>query len=74
MTYVDQGDPVFFIVHGEKDAGVPTAQSYLLKAYLDLADVKNELTIVPNAPHFGEMFDVEEIRLKLFDFLDKNFK
>jgi acetyl esterase/lipase len=70
VTYVDKADPPFFIVHGEKDQEVPTAQSYLLKSYLDLAHVKNDLTIVKDAPHFGEMFDVEEVRNKLFQFLD----
>ena len=73
-TYVDTNDPPFFIVHGEKDDGVPTAQSYLLKAYLDLAGVKNELNVIKDAPHYGVMFDTEDIRAKLFAFLEKNFK
>lgn len=69
VTYVDKADPPFFIVHGEKDPDVPTAQSYLLQSYLQLAGVKNELTIVKNAPHYGEMFDADEIRIKLLAFL-----
>jgi len=69
-TYVDKNDPPFFIVHGEKDQDVPQAQSYLLKSYLDLAHVKNELTVVKGAPHFGEMFDADEVRIKLLAFLD----
>lgn len=73
-TYVDKNDPPFFIVHGEKDLSVPYTQSVLLKSYLDLAKVNNELTIVKGAPHYGEMFDAEEIRTKLFSFLDLNFK
>jgi acetyl esterase/lipase len=74
VTYVDKNDPPFFIVHGEKDPDVPTAQSYLLKSYLDLAHVQNELTIVKDAPHYGEMFDVDEVRLKLLQFLEGNLK
>jgi acetyl esterase/lipase len=74
VTYVDKDDPPFFIVHGEKDQDVPPTQSYLLQSYLDLAQVKNELTIVKDAPHYGEMFDVEEIRTKLFQFLEKHLK
>jgi acetyl esterase/lipase len=68
-TYVDKDDPPFFIVHGEKDDGVPTAQSYLLKAWLDISKVKSELTIVKDAPHYGEMFDQKEVRDKLIMFL-----
>ena len=69
VTYVDKNDPPFFIVHGEKDESVPNAQSRLLSSRLTLAGVKNELTIVPDAPHFGEMFDTEKIRKDLFRFL-----
>jgi acetyl esterase/lipase len=74
VTYVDKNDPPFFIVHGEKDNDVPTAQSILLKSHLDLTKVENELTIVKDAPHYGEMFDAEEIRTKLFRFLEDHLK
>ncbi|MEO7988453.1 MAG: alpha/beta hydrolase [Chryseolinea sp.] len=74
VTYVDKNDPPFFIVHGEKDMDVPRAQSYLLKSYLDLVQVKSEITIVKDAPHYGKMFDSEEIRAKLFTFLETNMK
>lgn len=72
VTYVNKGDPSFFIVHGEKDNDVPPAQSHLLKGYLDLAQVANELTIVKGAPHFGEMFDTESVKISLMKFLEKN--
>lgn len=68
-TYVDKDDPPFFIVHGEKDDGVPTDQSYLLKGWLDVFNVKNELTIVKDAPHYGVMFDQPEVREKVISFL-----
>jgi len=74
VTYVDKNDPPFFIVHGEKDQDVPPVQSYLLKSYLDVAHVRNELTVVKGAPHYGEMFDTEEVRSKLFAFLDSVMK
>lgn len=73
-TYVDKNDPPFFIVHGEKDESVPYQQSILLQSYLDLAHVKNELIIVKDAPHYGEMFDTDEVRIKLFNFLERNLK
>jgi acetyl esterase/lipase len=69
VTYIDKGDPPFFIVHGEKDDAVPPTQSHLLKSYLDLADVKNELFVVKGAPHYGEMFDTQEVQDRLFLFL-----
>ena len=69
VTYVDKDDPPFLIIHGELDDAVPPAQSHLLKAYLDLAKVKNDIIIVKGAPHFGEMFDAEEVQKKIFDFL-----
>jgi acetyl esterase/lipase len=74
VTYVDKNDPPFFIVHGEKDPDVPRAQSILLKSYLDLAGVPNEITIVKDAPHYGKMFDAEDIRKKLYAFLDQYLK
>ena len=74
VTYVDKDDPPFFIVHGEKDKDVPKTQSYLLKSYLDLAHVDNALTVVKNAPHYGKMFDAEEIRVNLLLFLDRYMK
>jgi acetyl esterase/lipase len=70
VTYVDKNDPPFFIVHGEKDADVPPAQSYLLKSWLDINGVKNEITVVKGAPHYGVMFDSEEVRSKLLRFLE----
>lgn len=74
ITYIDKNDPPFFIVQGEKDESVPNTQSILLSSWLNLAGVKNELTIVPNAPHYGEMFDAESIRQKLFQFLATHLK
>ena len=72
-TYVDKDDPPFIIVHGEKDESVPYQQSVLLQSYLNLAGVKNELVIVKGAPHYGTMFDTEEVKSKLLDFLSFNF-
>ncbi len=68
-TYVDKNDPPFIIIQGEKDQSVPNTQSILLSSWLKLAGVPNELVIVPNAPHYGEMFDAEYIRKKIFAFL-----
>src|SRR3954454_13396241 len=74
VTYIDKNDPPFIIVQGEKDESVPNTQSKILSAWLTLAGVKNQLIIVPDAPHYGEMFDAEYIRKDLFHFLASNMK
>ncbi|MCW3106341.1 MAG: alpha/beta hydrolase [Segetibacter sp.] len=74
VTYIDKNDPPFFIVQGEKDESVPNTQSRLLSSWLTVTGVKNELTIVPNAPHYGIMFDEDWIRQRLFTFLKSNMK
>ncbi|MBD1365419.1 alpha/beta hydrolase [Mucilaginibacter sp. ZT4R22] len=74
VTYVDKNDPPFLIIHGEKDDLVSPRQSQLLSAWLGLAGVKNELIIVKGAPHFGDMFDVDEVRNKVMNFLKKQLE
>ncbi len=71
VTYVDRNDPPFLIIQGEKDEMVSPKQSRLLSAWLNLAGVQNELIIVKGAPHFGSMFDVDEIRTRVIRFLQK---
>jgi acetyl esterase/lipase len=70
VTYVDKNDPPFLIVQGEKDESVPNTQSKVLHAWLTLNGVKNDLIIVPNAPHYGPMFDADYIRQKAFEYLN----
>ena len=69
VTYVDKDDPPFLIVQGEKDESVPNTQSKVLSSWLTIAGVKNKLIIVPNAPHYGEMFDAGYIRKEVFNLL-----
>jgi len=69
VTYVDKNDPPFLIVQGEKDQSVPYTQSVILQSWLNLAAVKNELIIVAGAPHYGPMFDADNIRASIFYFL-----
>ena len=72
ITYIDKNDPPFLIYHGEKDNTVSNKQSKLFSAWLTYYGVKNELTIVKNAPHFGPMYDIEEIRNRVIAFLLRN--
>lgn len=74
ITYVDKNDPPFLIFHGEKDNIVTNRQSKLLSGWLTASGVKNELNIVKDAPHFGKMYDVDEIRTKVIDFLKAELK
>jgi acetyl esterase/lipase len=72
LTYIDKNDPPFLIFHGEKDHLVSNRHSKLLSSWLNHYGVKNELTIVKDAPHFGRMYDVEEVRMKVIKFLKIN--
>ena len=72
VTYVDKNDPPFLIIHGEKDELVSPNQSRLLSAWLNVSGVQNELFIVKDAPHFGVMFDSDDVRKKVMNFL-KNY-
>jgi acetyl esterase/lipase len=69
VSYIDKNDPPFLIIQGEKDESVPNAQSRLLSSWLRLSDVEHELIIVPDAPHYGAMFDAEWIRERVWVFL-----
>ena len=74
ITYIDKDDPPFLIFHGEKDNIVSNKQSKLFSAWLKYYEVKHELTIVKDAPHFGWMYDVEEIRNKVIAFLAQHLE
>lgn len=69
LTYLDRNDPPVFIVQGGNDPSVPPSQAVLLNGWLNLYNIPHQLTIVPGAPHFGEMFDAETIRTNLLAFL-----
>lgn len=72
LTYIDENDPPFLIIHGEKDTTVNPEQSSLLKEKLDAVNIPNELIIVENAPHFGTLFDQPSVRTKVLAFLNEN--
>ncbi|HEY4327129.1 MAG TPA: alpha/beta hydrolase [Mucilaginibacter sp.] len=74
ITYIDKNDPPFLIVQGEKDQSVNPQQSISLSEKLKAVGVKNELIIVPGAPHYGVMFDAEFIRKRIFYFLNEYMK
>ncbi|HVV54216.1 MAG TPA: alpha/beta hydrolase [Mucilaginibacter sp.] len=74
IMYIDKNDPPFLIVQGEKDQSVNPDQAVSFHARLQAAGVPSELIIVANAPHYGVMFDAENIRQRVFYFLKKYLK
>lgn len=74
VTYVDKDDPPFLIIHGEKDGDVDPRQSRLLSSWLTVLNVPNELIIVKDAPHYGVMFDADDVRAKVMVFLTRYLK
>jgi len=74
VTYVDKNDPPFLIIHGEKDELVSPNQSRLLSSWLTVSGVQNEVIIVKDAPHFGVMFDADDVRNKVISFLRQQLK
>ncbi|RFZ92702.1 alpha/beta hydrolase [Mucilaginibacter conchicola] len=74
VNYIDQNDPPFFIVHGDKDQAVDHSQSVELSTKLNEAHVKNELLLLPGAPHGGPFFDTPAVRAKLFRYLERYLK
>ncbi|MGZ3777573.1 MAG: alpha/beta hydrolase fold domain-containing protein [Mucilaginibacter sp.] len=74
ITYIDKNDPPFLIVQGEKDESVNPDQATALNTRLISAGVKSELIIVTGAPHYGVMFDAENIRQRVFFSLKKYLK
>jgi acetyl esterase/lipase len=74
LNYIDKNDPPVLIFHGEKDNIVSNRHSKLFSSWLNHYGVKNDITIVKDAPHFGTMYDVEEIRNKVIGFLNEQVK
>lgn len=74
ISYIDKNDPPFLIIQGEKDESVPNKQSHVLSSLLTAAGVSNELIIVKDAPHYGVMFDADEVRAKVIGFLKKELQ
>jgi acetyl esterase/lipase len=71
ITWLDQKDPPFLIIQGEKDESVNPEQSKTLSDWLTRMHIPNDLIIVPGAPHYGVMFDAENIRREILGYLNK---
>jgi acetyl esterase/lipase len=68
------GDAPFLIMHGEKDPGVPLAQSERLHEKLKEAGVESTLHVIPGAGHGGKEFNTPEVRKVVQEFLGRQLK
>jgi acetyl esterase/lipase len=57
VTYVDEKDPPFLILHGDADNLVPYCQSQILSEALQKKNVPCQLVIVSNAGHGPGLFE-----------------
>ena len=56
ITYIDENDPPFLILHGDADPLVPHCQSELLYNALQKANVQSQYLLVPDAQHGPGLF------------------
>jgi acetyl esterase/lipase len=62
ITYIDQDDPPFLIIHGSNDPTVPVNQSESLHQSLSEAHVPSQLHILEGAGHGGREFSQPEVQ------------
>lgn len=74
ITYIDEQDPPFLIIHGTSDPVVPVAQSQLLHEALESAGVETTLKLIRGARHGGREFGSPEIRELITAFLKKHLQ
>lgn len=72
ITYVDQDDPPFLIIHGTNDRTVPLNQSEAMHQALKSVQVESTLHIIEGAGHGGRAFAQPEIRNMQREFLLKH--
>lgn len=69
ITYVDNSDPAFLIIHGTADPVVPLNQSQAMHQALQAAGVKTTLRTIKGAGHGGKGFSTAEILKLQHEFL-----
>lgn len=72
--YVSKDNPPFLILHGDRDALVPFAQSEELTALLKKAGVDVTLQRIPGAGHGGPAFYLPAVQKLVEAFFDKHLK
>jgi acetyl esterase/lipase len=74
LTYVDQTDPPFLIMHGDNDQLVPLGQSVILAKALIDAGVEVTMRTIHGAGHEGPEFRNAESRRLIEEFLSRTLK
>ncbi|QDV53343.1 alpha/beta hydrolase [Gimesia fumaroli] len=74
ITYIDQQDPPFLIIHGSKDPLVPLHQSQLLNEALKRNKVPVTLRVLEGAKHGGREFNAPDVNGQIVTFFDKHLK
>ncbi|MCL4109619.1 UNVERIFIED_CONTAM: hypothetical protein GTU68_061876 [Idotea baltica] len=69
ITYVDEADPPFLIIHGTDDKTVPLNQSEAIHNALEDAKVSSKLHVIEGAGHGGKQFREPKIRAMQANFL-----
>jgi acetyl esterase/lipase len=72
ITYVDENDPPFLILHGDADPLVPHCQSELLYDALQMTCVSSQFVLVPGAEHGPGLF-INDYFKKMTDFFLMEF-
>lgn len=71
---VSSDDSAFLIMHGDKDPGVPIAQSEKLHKKLQAHGVRSKFHVVKGAGHGGKEFQTEEAQSLILDFFNRELK
>jgi Esterase/lipase len=77
ITYVSRDDPPFLMVHGDRDALVPFAESMAMENALRRKGVPVKLVRVPGGTHsynFGEVAHPPEYRAEMIAWFDRYLK
>lgn len=74
VHYVSKDNPPFLILHGDRDAQVPFAQSEELTELLTKAGVECTLQRLPGAGHGGPQFNLPAVNELTKKFFDKHLK
>ncbi|MEW4491025.1 alpha/beta fold hydrolase [Thalassoglobus sp. JC818] len=71
ITYIDENDPPFLIIHGTNDRTVPLNQSETLHAALQGANVPSKLHVIDGAGHGGPGFSDPAVQQMKLEFLSQ---
>jgi acetyl esterase/lipase len=75
LTYIDENDPPFLIMHGDNDQLVPLGQSVILaKALIDARVEEVTMKTIHGARHEGPEFHSAESRQMIEKFLSRKLK